>query len=183
MTDEHKRKISEARKGKTHSDGTRKKMSEIRKKNPIKYWEGKKMSLEIRKKISEAQRGEKGNNWGKTASEETKRKMSKAHKGEKSHFWKGGKMAKYPEIEKTRKSLEYRLWRKAVFERDNFTCQKYGIKGGRLVAHHINNFVDFLELRLAINNGITLSKKAHIEFHKKYGNANNTKEQLEEFLC
>ena len=32
-------------------------------------------------------------------------------------------------------------------------------------------------------NGITLNDKAHKEFHKKYGNKNNTKEQLEEFLC
>lgn len=31
-------------------------------------------------------------------------------------------------------------------------------------------------------NGITLSKKAHKEFHHIYGTKNNTKEQLIEFL-
>ena len=69
-----------------------------------------------------------------------------------------------------------------MFERDNFTCQKYDIRGGLLVAHHINNFSEFPELRFAIDNGITLSQKAHNDFHKIYGKINNTKEQLEEFL-
>jgi len=91
-------------------------------------------------------------------------------------------MAEYSEGERIRKSAEYRLWRRAVYERDEFTCQKTGQLGGELVAHHINNFVDFPELRLAIDNGITLSKVAHNEFHKIYGKHNNTKEQLEEFL-
>ena len=39
-----------------------------------------------------------------------------------------------------------------------------------------------VQKRTAIENGITLSLKAHREFHKKYGFRNNTKEQLEEFL-
>jgi len=77
---------------------------------------------------------------------------------------------------------DYELWRKSIFQRDDFTCQKYGIKGGKLVAHHINNFSQFPELRLAIDNGITLSEKAHKEFHKKYGKKNNTKGQIKEFL-
>ena len=59
---------------------------------------------------------------------------------------------------------------------------KSGIKGGNLQAHHINNFSDFPELRTSIENGITLSNKAHIEFHKKYGKKNNTEKQLLEFL-
>lgn len=79
--------------------------------------------------------------------------------------------------------IEYKLWRKSVFERDNFTCQKYGIRGGILHPHHINNFAEKEELRFAIDNGITLSEKAHKEFHKKYGYRNNTREQLEEFLA
>jgi hypothetical protein len=100
-------------------------------------------------------------------------------KGEKSPSWKGGIT---PENSKIRTSTEYLLWRKAIFIRDNFICQKYKIRGGDLHVHHINNFADFPEIRLAIDNGVTLSKKAHKEFHKKYGYKNNTKEQLEEFL-
>ena len=106
-------------------------------------------------------------------------KMKGKHLGEKSGNWKGGIT---PENVKIRQSIEYHLWRKVVFVRDNFICQKYGIKGGKLVAHHINNFADFPELRFAIDNGITFSEKAHKEFHKKYGIKNNTEEQLEEFL-
>lgn len=37
-------------------------------------------------------------------------------------------------------------------------------------------------MKRKLDNGITLSKKAHKEFHKIYGRKNNTKEQLEEFL-
>ena len=93
--------------------------------------------------------------------------------------WKGGIT---PENRKIRTSLEIKLWRKACLERDNFTCQKTGQIGGKLVVHHINNFADFPELRTSIENGITLSKEVHIEFHKKYGKRNNTFEQLSEFL-
>jgi 5-methylcytosine-specific restriction endonuclease McrA len=100
-------------------------------------------------------------------------------RNENAPNWKGGKTS---EIRKLRASLEYELWRESVFIRDNYTCQKTSQKGGRLVAHHINNFADFPELRTSIQNGITLSEKVHKEFHKKYGVKNNTKEQLEEFL-
>jgi len=82
-----------------------------------------------------------------------------------------------------RRSIEFRLWRESVFARDNWTCQKYGIKGGKLHPHHILNFSDHPELRFAIDNGVTLSEKAHKEFHKIYGFNNNTKGQLLEFLA
>jgi len=95
------------------------------------------------------------------------------------HLWKGG----ITEINnKVRHSFEYRLWRKAVYERDDFTCQKTRQRGGKLVAHHINNFSDFPELRTSISNGITLSQESHKEFHKIYGKKNNTLKQLQEYL-
>lgn len=90
----------------------------------------------------------------------------------------------YPlgENHKIRTSTEYKLWIKACMERDNWTCQKTGVSGGKLQVHHIHNFADYPLLRTSIENGITLSYKAHREFHKKYGVKNNTKEQLIEFL-
>lgn len=99
--------------------------------------------------------------------------------GEKHHNWKGGISS---ENRKIRTSLEIKLWRKACMERDDFTDQNTGIKGGYLVVHHINNFADFPELRTSISNGITLSKKSHLDFHNRYGRHNNSREQLIEFL-
>jgi hypothetical protein len=111
--------------------------------------------------------------------ESTRRKLSELRKGKNCNFWKGGVT---PEHLRIKMSIEWKLWREAVFTRDNWTCQKYGVKGGTLHPHHIKNFSDNKELRFAIDNGITLSKRAHREFHKKYGNINNTREQLIEFL-
>ncbi len=124
--------------------------------------------------------------------EETRNKISKTNKEKgiepkikfisykENHWnWKGGIT---PENRKLRNGLEYKIWREKIFKRDNYTCQKYEIEGCYLHPHHIQNFAEYPELRFAIDNGITLSKKAHDEFHKIYGKNNNTREQLEEFL-
>ena len=122
---------------------------------------GKKRSKLSIKHISESKEGVKNPMFG--------------IRGEKSSNWRGGIT---PINRMIRQSIEHRLWREAVFARDNWTCQKTGTKGGKLVAHHIQNFAQYPKLRFAINNGITLSKDAHIEFHKIYGRKNNNKEQL-----
>ena len=164
--------MSKARMGKPghpHSIEQRKKISQS--------LMGKVQSVETRKKMSLAHIGRVGH----IPSLETRKKMSDARKGVRP--WnKIGENGITPLHEKARKSLEYKFWRKSVFGRDNYTCQKYGIKGGHLHAHHINNFSDHEELRTSIENGITLSKIAHKEFHKIYGKKNNTKEQLVAFL-
>jgi hypothetical protein len=126
---------------------------------------------EYRKKSSEGHKGQKSWNKGK---------KYPAISGDKHYNWKGGITPIHTQI---RMSLEYKLWRKSIFERDYFVCQKYGTRGGNLHPHHIKNFSQYPELRFAIDNGITLSEKAHREFHKKYGMDNNTPEQLVEFLA
>jgi hypothetical protein len=99
----------------------------------------------------------------------------------KNHWnWKDGKT---PENLRIKSSAEYYLWRKEVFIKDKFICQKCGDnKGGNLTAHHIQNFSQYPELILVVSNGITFCKDCHILFHKIYGKKNNNKEQIKEFL-
>ena len=144
------------------------------------YLFGKHHSETTKKKIGEANKKYKG----RIRSKETRIKISKARIGSKCHSWRGGIT---PKNRKIRNGIEFRLWREAVFARDNWICQKCKTKSksGKRVClhpHHILNFAQYPELRFAIDNGITLCKKCHMEFHKKYGKENNNQEQLEEFL-
>ena len=80
------------------------------------------------------------------------------YSGETHHNWKGGIT---PEVRKIRNSRKYAVWRAAVFEKDDFTCQDCGERGGKLEAHHIKPFSKFPELRLVVSNGKTLCVKCH----------------------
>jgi len=64
------------------------------------------------------------------------------------------------------KSFEYKSWRRGVFERDDFTCQMNDCdkRGGRLRAHHIKRYIDYVDLRLDKNNGITICEKCDNSF-------------------
>lgn len=112
------------------------------------------------------------------------KRQSNAQKGSKSYLWKGGISPKNKTI---RHGLEFRLWRKSVFERDNYTCQNCGIQSGcgykiYLHPHHILNFSSYIDLRFEVSNGVTLCNECHWEFHNIYGKKNNSREQLNEFL-
>jgi len=72
--------------------------------------------------------------------------------------WRGGVT---PEHYKVRKSTKYKEWRVAVFERDNYTCQECGEKGGYLHADHIKPFALYLKLRFDLSNGRTLCIPCH----------------------
>ena len=116
---------------------------------------------------------------GKKLPEGVKKKISDANKGKNHWNWQGGITS---EDLKIRQSIEFRLWREAVFARDNWTCQKCRERGGKLHSHHTKNFAEYPELRFAIDNGITFCKKCHREFHRRFGIKNNNKNQLKEFL-
>lgn len=136
--------------GKKHTENTKKKMSEIHK--------GHEVSLDVRKKISEANRGEKSSNWKDGVTSITKI---------------------------IRHSLDFKLWREAVFARDNWTCQKCYQRGGILHPHHIKPFSLYPELRFVIDNGRTLCIDCHkttdtyggrLNGSSKY---NNSKQELQ----
>lgn len=60
-----------------------------------------------------------------------------------------------------RYSPETATWRKAVFERDDYTCQFCKVKGGHLEADHIKPWAFFKELRFVLSNGRTLCRACH----------------------
>ena len=95
---------------------------------------------------------------GRKHTPETIEKIRQANLGEKSPRWKGGIN---PINNSIRKSLEYRLWRNAVFERDEYTCVWCKAKGVKIQADHIKPFSLFPELRFAIDNGRTLCVPCH----------------------
>lgn len=81
--------------------------------------------------------------------------------GKNNIHWKGGITPKH---EKIRKSLKYKRWRKQVFERDNYTCQKCGKRGVYLHADHIKPFSLYPDARLDTDNGRALCKSCHMEY-------------------
>lgn len=103
--------------------------------------------------------------------------------GENNHRWN-------PELSdddrtKRRKHEDYYVFLKEVMLRDNYCCQLCGFysKWGKgLNVHHLNGYNWDKENRHNPDNGITLCKECHKEFHKAYGYGNNTKEQFDEFL-
>jgi hypothetical protein len=78
-SEETKRKIGEANKGRTHSEEIKRKIGES-KTGEKNHNYGKSFSEEYRKKLSEAHKGENHPNYGKPLPKETRRKISEANK-------------------------------------------------------------------------------------------------------
>jgi hypothetical protein len=160
--------------------------------NPFK---GKHMSLETKEKLLKANRGKKLSEEHKDKirksvkrffdspngerakikikedlskrvySAETRKIKSECQSGEKGSNWKGGIT---PINKRIRGSSRIFIWRTAVFERDHYTCQSCGEKGGKLQAHHIKSFSEYPELRFVVKNGITFCIPCHKKT-KNYG--------------
>ena len=112
-------------------------------------------SVEWKKNISNAKKGK----IPYLVTDYTKIKHKNDWMGERNPNWKGGISSEYKRI---RESAKYKEWRKAVFERDNYTCIWCGDnQGGNLEADHIKPRKKYPELVFDIDNGRTLCKICH----------------------
>lgn len=84
--------------------------------------------------------------------------MTKRQRGEANPAWRGG--VSHPN-RRIRASKAFREWREKVFERDDYTCQMCGVRGGYLEPDHIKPFAYFPELRFELSNGRTLCQPCH----------------------
>ena len=174
-SEETKRKISISNTGKIPSEESKEKNRlahlgntawnkgiEIDREKYPTFGHFKKHSEESRRKIGLSGIGHSAWNKGKTGYKvhtiESRKKISIGNSGEKSHLWRGGITSINMKI---RNTLEMRLWREAVFKRDEFTCIWCGQFGGTLNADHIKSFSQFPELRFSIDNGRTLCIDCH----------------------
>lgn len=118
-------------------------------------------SEETRKRMGTAKIGVPPPNKGQPMTNQQRAKLRAAKLGKtgpESNAWRGGTTAKNTLI---RSSAEGKLWRRAVFERDAFTCQLCGQVGGQLNADHIMPFAYYPELRFDVENGRTLCVPCH----------------------
>jgi len=151
-------------KGRIHSEEYKQNMSRI-KSNTV-------FTEEWCKKISISKKGKPSNN------------PQTRQRGKNHQSWKGGVS---PLGNLIRRLQENKYWILSIFKRDNYICKKCGVRGGKLVAHHIKKFAtilyEFLQfysqfspiedketlIRLAvtyapfwdINNGETLCEDCH----------------------
>jgi hypothetical protein len=170
LSKEHKQKIKTSligripwNKGKSMSDEFRERISLIVK--------GRKHTKETKERISKSHKGmskpwakfnstfKKGfipYNKGKKANKEWRDKLSQSLK---RYFDKIGRadIKRYHHIN----DRIYLQWRMGVFERDKYTCQKCGKRGGELNAHHIKSWSKYPKLRYEIANGKTFCVICH----------------------
>lgn len=62
--------------------------------------------------------------------------------------------------------------------------RKWALKCGsvkNLQAHHLNSWNKFPDERFKLENGVTLCKSCHDDFHNKFGRGNNTAEQFRKY--
>jgi len=131
------------------------------------------LSEEIKIKISEKEKGQHHSietEFKKGHTLNRGRKMPEGFQigkriGENNPRWKGGISSLNIKL---RNSSLYKIWKNAVFLRDNFICQNpeceycHNQEGMILHAHHIKSFIEFPELRFIVNNGITYCEGYHL---------------------
>jgi len=88
-------------------------------------------------------------------------KMAKDRSGKKNWRWNNDATQRWRDKHKR----ELNRWRKKIFERDNYICQKCGQVGGLLHPHHKILVSENKDSALDLDNGVTLCSKCHHEIH------------------
>ncbi len=114
-------------------------------------WIGRKHTKSAKQKQSIAKKGKKH-------SIERRIAQSARLQGIPIEKWSGFATTKTDRLKSTG---EYKNWRKQVFERDNWTCQKCNAKGGKLHPHHIKPKSTNPKVVFDVSNGITFCVKCH----------------------
>ena len=130
--------VNLSKKGRSVSENTKRLISS----HSPRFWLGKKMSSKSREKMSQILLGKTGSS---------------------ARNWQGGKTSANALV---RSSSEMRVWREAVFKRDNYTCRNCSARGGEgrkvlLHADHVKPFAYFPNLRFTLSNGQTLCIDCH----------------------
>lgn len=79
--------------------------------------------------------------------------------GENNFNWKGGITS---ENYRQRRTFGMTM-QKAVFERDNYTCQLCSVRGVNLQVDHIQSWAEYVDLRFSMDNCRTLCANCHYE--------------------
>lgn len=188
------------RKGATHSEESKKKISDklsgfVQSESHIKkrvstrrLRDNYKHTEETKRKIAKILKGRRCNPTGefkkgnKSAldyrhSKESRKQMSIRNTGDKNPNWRGGITCFKHQLMNRSK---WKIWRELVFARDSFTCQNNNcsycnnIIGIRLHAHHIKPMAIYPELVFNVSNGIAYCE----QFHYKGGLHIGIKQQL-----
>jgi len=83
--------------------------------------------------------------------------------GKKNPNWDGGHS---PERQSQYARSAWKELAKSILKRDNYKCQKCGVKN-KLVVHHIKKWSRYPDLRFTSSNLETVCKKCHKLLHKK----------------
>lgn len=137
------------KKGSKHTQESIARMQMAMKK--VKSWnDGSKEALE---RIEQCRK--MGKKYGGTVFERGDHRLT----GANNPNWKGGVT---PELTRLRHTHQYKLWKKAVYEKDNYKCIWCG-SSENIHADHIESFAKNKELRFEISNGRTLCYKCHLK--------------------
>ena len=148
LSEETRRKMSESRKGKKHSEEWKRNIGLTNSRSLRGY----KHTIQSRLKMSKAKNGHK-------VSEETREKISKSKR-------RSDGISKEHRL--LRALTKWKEWRLIIFSRDNYTCQHCFKRGIQLHPHHIIPIKECIKLNkreeiFNPNNGITLCVECHLK--------------------